>query len=67
MIFCSNCVKLVTFSILPIYAQANGDALKAERLSLSKLIKGKEIDLSFLEMAEEPFYTWITKISASPF
>ena len=27
VIFCSNCVKLVTFSILHIYAQADGDAL----------------------------------------
>ena len=27
VIFCSNCVKLVTFSILHIYAQTDGDAL----------------------------------------
>ena len=27
VIFCSNCVKLVTFFILHIYAQTDGDAL----------------------------------------
>ena len=34
VIFCSNCVKLVTFSILHIYAQADGDALSKVSLTI---------------------------------
>ena len=47
VIFCSNCVKLVTFFILHIYAQADEDALKVHlHLLNSRTVGGEQQDAS---------------------
>ena len=47
VIFCSNCVKLVTFFILHIYAKADEVALKVHlRLLNSRTVDGQQQDAS---------------------